>query len=386
VSSPLPKHSKSQQRKQAARDAVLRARQTQKRVVQAALTILVACLVFLPLGVLAGYWSITGQLRQIHEAEKTAVITPQAKPDDFFPDLGHLLALSPGQLEGTDIAAMNLACAQGLPGAENTDMGDALHTLDSWADHVRQETERNFHRFTDNPAQFHNSESWWRAAMMITVLQQDCGVRYNLTRMQDLSMTHAEDVFMPGLLGPRREGTCASMPVFYVAIGRRLGYPLHLVTTRGHCFARWESEDGKVRFNIEATSLGMVCHSDDYYKSWPYTLSQDDLNSGIFLRNLTSAEEMALFLELRGSVLDALPNRAPEAELAYAEAHALVPNNIEHFGWLALCIGREEMEARGLLKTTDPNNPYRDKIPMPYSQLPPDSVATQVVLHDETAK
>ncbi len=79
----------------------------------------------------------------------------------------------------------------------------------------------------------------------------------------------------------------------------------------------------------------------------PYTLSQDDLNSGIFLRNLTSAEEMAFFLELRGSVLDALPNRAPEAELAYSEAHALVPNNIQHFGWLALCVGREEMEARG---------------------------------------
>ncbi len=218
MSTEPPKLSKSQQRRQAARDAALRTQETHKGVVQAALTILVACLVFLPLGILAGHWSIASQLHQIHEAQKTALITPQAKPDDFFPDLGHLLALSPGQLEGTDIAAMNLACAQGLPGAENTDMAVALHTLDAWANHVRQETERNFHRFTDNPAQFHNSESWWRAAMMITVLQQDAGVRYDLTRMQDLSMTHAEDIFIPGLLGPRREGTCSSMPVFYVAI------------------------------------------------------------------------------------------------------------------------------------------------------------------------
>ncbi len=79
-------------------------------------------------------------------------------------------------------------------------MAVALHTLDVWADHVREETERNFYRFTENPAQFHNSESWWRAAMMITVLQQDAGIRYNLTRMQDLSMTHAEDISFPACL------------------------------------------------------------------------------------------------------------------------------------------------------------------------------------------
>jgi len=176
------------------------------------------------------------------------------------------------------------------------------------------------------------------------------------------------------------------MPVLYVAIGRRLGYPLYLVATRGHCFVRWQSKDGKVRFNMEASGQGMSCHSDDYYKAWPYTLTQDELDSGIFLRNLTSAEELAAFLDLRGNVLDALPNRMPEAELAYAEAHALMPNNIEHFGWLVLSGGREDMAARGMLNPDDPKNPFRDKIPAPYSMLPPDSIATQVVLHDETAK
>ena len=29
-------------------------------------------------------------------------------------------------------------------------------------------------------------------------------------------------------------GTCSSLPVLQVAVGRRLGYPLKLVTTKGH--------------------------------------------------------------------------------------------------------------------------------------------------------
>jgi hypothetical protein len=53
-------------------------------------------------------------------------------------------------------------------------------------------------------------------------------------------------LFLHGLT-QGRGGTCLSMPVAYVAVGRRLGYPLKLVTAKGHLFARWESLDGKER-------------------------------------------------------------------------------------------------------------------------------------------
>lgn len=43
--------------------------------------------------------------------------------------------------------------------------------------------------------------------------------------------------------------------MLYVAIGRRLGYPLKLVECKGHLFVRWE--DAKERFNIEGTSRGL---------------------------------------------------------------------------------------------------------------------------------
>lgn len=153
-----------------------------------------------------GYLSLKPERQEYEAVKQTTVATPQPKPDNFVPDLGHLVMLSPGQLEGMDIATMNLACAEGLPGNENLNVTEALQTLDMWASHVREETERNLHRFKEHPEESFNSESYWRAAMLITVLQQDFGVHYNLKRMQDMSMTHGEDVLMPGLLSDLREG------------------------------------------------------------------------------------------------------------------------------------------------------------------------------------
>ena len=51
-------------------------------------------------------------------------------------------------------------------------------------------------------------------------------------------------LFIHGIIdGPG--GTCASMPVLYVAVGRRLGYPLKLVEARGHLLLRWDDPLGQ---------------------------------------------------------------------------------------------------------------------------------------------
>lgn len=63
------------------------------------------------------------------------------------------------------------------------------------------------------------------------------------------------------LLGGR--GTCSSLPPLYVAIGRRLGYPLKLVKSFAHLFARWDNGAGE-RFNIECTARQFVSHPDEY--------------------------------------------------------------------------------------------------------------------------
>ena len=123
--------------------------------------------------------------------------------------------------------------------------------------------------------------------MLITVLQQDLHVRYNPARIEPLDKPSPPDVFfadsrdglLHGLLGPRRLGTCASMPVLYVAVGRRLGYPLKLVASKGHLFLRWE--DSKERFNFEGTNdHGGSFFSDAHYQQWPFPISEQEMKDG----------------------------------------------------------------------------------------------------------
>lgn len=58
----------------------------------------------------------------------------------------------------------------------------------------------------------------------------------------------ANNIFLTGLLRTRR-GSCVSMPLIYLVIGRRLGFPVYLVAIGRHYFIRWE-EPG-FRLNIE---------------------------------------------------------------------------------------------------------------------------------------
>lgn len=116
-------------------------------------------------------------------------------------------------------------------------------------------------------------------------------------------------------------GTCSSMPVLYVAVGRRLAYPVSLARAKEHLFVRWEGAGES--FNIEATNKGLNVHPDKYYHQWPKPLSQADLQSGAYLRPLNSREELATFLALRRYCLRA-NDREADAEQVYSIAKTLL--------------------------------------------------------------
>ena len=110
------------------------------------------------------------------------------------------------------------------------------------------------------------------------------------------------------------------MPILYVAIGRRLEYPLYLVQAREHFFVRWE--EGGERFNVEATTLGFSPRDDDHFRRWPKPIRDEDIRRGLFLRNLEPHEERAAFLRERGQCwLDHL--RTDCALESFSEALAL---------------------------------------------------------------
>jgi hypothetical protein len=241
-----------------------------------------------------------------------------------------LLGCPASKLDRVDIARMNLICAEGLPGIDSLNVDGYLALLETMAARIRGETERYFYRFRTRPEEFENSEGFFRMVMMAVVLAEDFGVHYAPdkigtaaeARMDDGFFADAKDVFLQGATGLGRQGTCSSLPVLQVAVGRRLGYPLKLVTTKGHLFVRWE--DNQERFNIEATGKGVNRFSDDYYRHWPLELTEEEERAESYLRSLGPSEELAVFLSIRGMCLRQA-GRRPEAAQAFAAAARLAP-------------------------------------------------------------
>ena len=108
-----------------------------------------------------------------------------------------------------------------------------------------------------------------------------------------------------------------------------MGYPLKLVPAAAHYFIRWESPDGKERMNIEVAGEGIDFFSDEYYKKWPFPISDDVLTEGWFLKSLTPQEEVAEFLGLRGACL-LESKRYIEAEIAFAHSRYLKPKSLSN--------------------------------------------------------
>ena len=254
--------------------------------------------------------------------------------------LGRLLEMPPGELAKVDLAEMNLLCAQGLPGVADFDMAASLALLDQWTDRVDAETRRNWHRFKDNPAEYHHSEVEYRMGMLVTVLQLDCGVHFNPDlipfsqpgqqgpAVEKAFFANPGQVFLTEVLSDRRTGSCASMPVLYAAIGRRLGYPVTLSNAKEHLFVRWDRGGGQGHVNIEGTGKGFIIRSDDDFKKWPDAITDAEIKAGQYLKSLTPSEELAVCLFTRG-IAFYHHHRAAEALVAFAEAARLWPQGRE---------------------------------------------------------
>lgn len=266
------------------------------------------------------------------QVASTAVQQHNVHGPQFFAEL---LCQSESELGDCDLALMNLLCVQGLSGDARIDVQGFLEMLEQWAGRVKSETERHLYRFHQNPREFHSSDGFFRLLMMAVVLAEDFQVHYNPARVsspyqvsaRDGFFADSRDVFLHGLLGPNRMGTCSSMPVLYVALGRRLGYPLKLVTTKGHLFVRWE--DTKERFNVETTGRGIEKFDDEYYKRWPFPVTEEEIQANGYLESLTPSGELAVFLSIRAMCLREA-GRKEEARESFAAAVRFAPGCREY--------------------------------------------------------
>ncbi|MGF1634988.1 MAG: hypothetical protein ACFCVE_14130 [Phycisphaerae bacterium] len=274
-----------------------------------------------------------------------------------LPTLGEVLFMPLGELARLDVGFLNLLCAVGLPDTARLDIPACLRRLDEWARRVAAETQRCLHQFRRNPAEYDHSEAVFRAMMMVTVLQEDCGVRYNPDAIKTREFKHAGEGFIHGLLGDDLAdnaagvpmGTCANMPVLYAAVGRRLVYPIYIAGAKGHLFNRWHDAGTGERFNIEGTGRGMNVYPDAHYCEWPRPIRPEDVHHGFYLRNFDPAEELGVFMATRGHcLLD--KGHLLDAIVAYGHAHRLCPTDPNNLGFLLSALNHElDLQKQGKL-------------------------------------
>jgi hypothetical protein len=239
--------------------------------------------------------------------------------------LNALLALSNEQMGGCDLGLKNLLCAVGLPGSRTVDLRQCLAILDLWTDAVRRYVHDAMRDYPRQAEEYRHHEGFFRFVSMVTLLKhpRGLGIGYEPKAIGNYDFTDASHDFLHGVL-TRKLGTCASLPVLFVAIGRRLGWPMHLAIAKGHVLCQWVASDGS-RINLEGSNAGggeML--PDEHYHRWPRPLTKDELAGGKYLRPLAPVEEVALFLETRGHCL--MDNgRYEEARQAYAHAHRFAP-------------------------------------------------------------
>lgn len=260
-----------------------------------------------------------------------------------------LTNLTDDELATYDIAEVNLACTANLPDAPGPlTVMECLHKIDEWAKFVRHYTDRAYEQFfCTNPAKYNHSKALFRSISMVTALQRHCGLRYNPAKIPvDVPFDTADSFIHGAILGAG--GTCATIPVILAAVGRRLGYPIKIVDTKGgqyaHLFARWDDPNGE-RMNLEATNQGLSTPDDDYYRTGMYEIDPEIERKGQFLKSMTPRQELASFLVERACHCRDLRQWSFAVE-AFGTASGLVPENAFYLNMLKMAMNAwyEELE------------------------------------------
>jgi hypothetical protein len=212
-----------------------------------------------------------------------------------------------------------------------------LSIVDQWTELIRKDTDQRLPLFEQHKSNYDNSLNLFKVVNMVLYLKNDLGIDYNLEIMRKDKLDDSRDLFIHGCLMGKKQGACVSIPTLCVAIGRRLGYPLKLVTAREHVFFRWD--DGKENFNLEASCQGCDSKPDDYYRNWPHKVDEADVKMCGYLKSLTSADELSLFLDTRGHCFYDMGNTG-EALACYTLAYKFSPN-LDVLGHVNRALGTE---------------------------------------------
>lgn len=150
-----------------------------------------------------------------------------------------------------------------------------------------------------------------------------------------------ENFFINGLLDSRR-GQCITLPMLYMVIAQRLGYPVYAVMAPEHKFVRFVDPLLKEQ-NIELS--GGAGYSSDAEYAFRLNISEQAIRNGAYLRTLTKRQYLGVLLQQNAIVFSKRGN-IDKAIIYFEKAREIDPKNVYFAKNLAGLWGYKTMAAR----------------------------------------
>jgi hypothetical protein len=242
-------------------------------------------------------------------------------------DYRQLLPFSDEEFRRADPLVMNLLVARSIPSLAHLEIPRYAALRDEWAEAIKARLAKVELFFWREQGRWRYDVNFFRLGVLCEYLDCELRIAYKEDQRNVTSVyyTNPSDLFLNGVMDTRR-GTCGNMAALHVALGWRLGWPVSLACVRGHFICRYD--DGKVRYNIEATQAergGFKSDSDrDLIEE--NNLPPVAVSSGSDLRALTPREMLGTFLSCRARHMRDT-GRRQESEVDYLLARWLFPTS-----------------------------------------------------------
>ena len=109
-------------------------------------------------------------------------------------------------------------------------------------------------------------------------------------------------------------------------VAQRLGYPVDLASTEEHLYLRYEQ--GTNHLNVDAAGEGFITHSDEEYKKWPHSLTDEEIKTYGYLQPMSKQQILGAFLTIRAANLTSAKKFDEAADSWEAASHYLSPTPV----------------------------------------------------------
>ncbi len=289
------------------------------------------------------------------------VLTVVPAPTQTQQAFGVLMAKTPEELEQVDTATLGWACLGGVVDpANDIDLAKAQARMSKLAEGAKDFTQANFD-LNKGLLKTEDDKVQLRIGSLLMFLGQDYKQGHfaeqydpDAWKLTDWGKSRPEDLLFDSSFNDHRNPVFDN-PVWFVAVGQELKYPVKLVSIPGRLCAVWD--DGKSKWYVMPSSNGLEIVAENHVKE-RFPISDAEIKKQNLYHEYSQAEVLAAFLKMRGEFLESegLPEHAV---LAYAAAHRFAPDTQSFTENLSRMVDSQIAALSINRKTVDMGDPER---------------------------